>query len=49
MGLKLNKDENAVDEEEGEEEENEEDTVQLPSGNAATKDAILPNVLRTLV
>ena len=32
-----------------EEEENEEDTVQVPSGNAATRDAILPNVLKTLV
>lgn len=31
------------------ESENEEDTVQVPSGSAATKDAILPNVLKTLV
>ena len=29
--------------------EPEEDTVQLPSGNAATRDAILPNVLKNLV
>jgi DNA polymerase alpha subunit A len=33
----------------GEEEEDEEVTVQVPSGNAATRDAILPNVLRNLV
>ena len=32
-----------------EESENEEDTVQVPSGNAASRDAILPNVLRNLV
>lgn len=31
------------------EEENEEEEVQVPSGLAATKDAILPNVLKTLV
>lgn len=29
--------------------EPEEDTVQVPSGNAATRDAILPNVLKNLV
>jgi hypothetical protein len=34
---------------EPEEEANEEDTVQVPSGAAATKDAILPNVLKNLV
>lgn len=34
---------------EDEESENEEDTVQVPSGNAASRDAILPNVLRNLV
>jgi len=32
-----------------EESENEEDTVQVPSGNAATRDAILPYVLKNLV
>jgi hypothetical protein len=32
-----------------EEEEDEEVTVQVPSGNAATRDAILPNVLKSLV
>ena len=31
------------------EESNEEDDVQVPSGTAATKDAILPNVLKNLV
>jgi DNA polymerase alpha subunit A len=35
--------------EDGEPEEAEEMTVKVPSGNAATKDAILPNVLKNLV
>jgi hypothetical protein len=36
-------------EDDASESEPEEDTVQVPSGSAATSDAILPNVLRTLV
>lgn len=45
----LIKKENVFGGDDEEEEENEEDTVQVPSGNAATRDAILPNVLKTLV
>jgi DNA polymerase alpha subunit A len=37
------------EEEDASESEAEEDTVQVPSGTAATRDAILPNVLKTLV
>ena len=37
------------EDEEASESEPEEDTVQVPSGSAASKDAILPNVLKTLV
>jgi DNA polymerase elongation subunit (family B) len=48
--IKKEKKENPMlDGEEVEEEEREEDTVQVPSGIAATKDAILPNVLKNLV
>ena len=43
------KDANLIGADDVEEEVNEEDEVQVPSGDAATRNAILPNVLKNLV